>query len=511
MKHHSLLHRWVNETDHTATQLKVSCAATNTCFSTSCLGIIPVVVKGENGNTCRSYALLDDGADKYLFDERLIDALHVTSRPLAFKISTVSSTGSIIYGQALDLHVQPINGDDTVSLRNVWLVKRLPISTQSAAVIDDIKNLPYLADIHVPSIDTTNVMLLIGTDFPEAHIPLEVQSCHCDQPYAIRTRLGWAIRGPLKTPCISKAINVNFQNTSDILLQQQLERMWTTDFDDRNRDDSKSMSVEDKCAMKTMETSVTFENGLYQLGLPWRDESTCLPNNMALALVRLQQLRRKQLCDSSLHQTYAETVNDYIAKGYAREVTHIDSKSKLVWYLPHHPVINPNKPGELRVVFDCAAKFQGISLNSQLLQGPDFNNSLVGVVIRFRQEQVALAVDVEAMFHQVRVLERDCDALRFLWWPNGCTTKQPRCYCMQVHLFGATSSPSCAIYALKRTADDNAHLFEPEVVSTVKRNFCVDDCLKSVPTEECAVNLIHILRDNVLLKNPKSTHYGKKI
>ena len=194
--------------------------------------------------------------------------------------------------------------------------------------------------------------------------------------------------------------------------------MWTTDFDDRNRDDTKSMSVEDKCAMKTMETSVTFENGHYQLGLPWRDENTCLPNNMALAHARLQQLMRKLLCDSLLHQKYAETVNDYIAKGYAREVPHIDS----VWYLPHHPVISPNKHGKLRVVFDCAAKFQGISLNSQLLQGPDFNNNLVGVVIRFRQAQVALAADVEAMFHQVLVLERDCDALRFLWWPNGDTT-----------------------------------------------------------------------------------------
>ena len=138
---------------------------------------------------------------------------------MTFKISTVSSTGSTIYGQALYLYVQPINGDDTVSLRNVWSIKRLPISTQSAAVNDDIKNLPYMADIHVPSIDTTNVMLLIGADFPGAHIPLEVRSGNCDQPYAIPTRLGWAIRGPLKTPCISKAINVNFQNTSDILLQ----------------------------------------------------------------------------------------------------------------------------------------------------------------------------------------------------------------------------------------------------------------------------------------------------
>ena len=98
------------------------------------------------------------------------------------------------------------------------------------------------------------------------------------------------------------------------------------------------------------------------------------------------------------------------------------------------------------------------------------------------------------MFHQVHVLERDCDALRFLWWPNGDITKQPRCYRMQVHLFGATSSPSCAAYALKRTADNNAHVFDPEVVSTVKKNFYVDDCLKSVPSEKVAVKLAQDLQ-----------------
>lgn len=38
-------------------------------------------------------------------------------------------------------------------------------------------------------------------------------------------------------------------------------------------------------------------------------------------------------------------------------------------------------------------------------------NSLVGVVIMFRQEPVALAADIEAMFHQVRVNDEDCDAL----------------------------------------------------------------------------------------------------
>ncbi|XP_053274096.1 uncharacterized protein LOC128436341 [Pleuronectes platessa] len=61
---------------------------------------------------------------------------------------------------------------------------------------------------------------------------------------------------------------------------------------------------------------------------------------------------------------------------------------------------------------------------------------------------------------------------------------------MKVHLFGAVSSPSCANYALRRTADDNAEHFPHEVVNTVKCNFYVDDCLKSVASEEVAVQVV---------------------
>lgn len=60
---------------------------------------------------------------------------------------------------------------------------------------------------------------------------------------------------------------------------------------------------------------------------------------------------------------------------------------------------------------------------------------------------------------------------------------------MKVHLFGATSSPSCAAFALRRTATDNSDKFESEVISTVRKNFYVDDLLKSVPTEEGATKL----------------------
>ena len=153
-------------------------------------------------------------------------------------------------------------------------------------------------------------------------------------------------------------------------------------------------------------------------------------------------------------------------------------------------MIHPQKPGKVRVVFDCASKFHGTSLNDQLLQGQDLTNSLVGVLLRFRQEPIATIADVEQMFHQVRVKPEDCDALRFLWWPDGDLSKDPVEHQMLAHLFRATSSPSCASFALKKTVSDNKNDFDVQTIDTVNRNFYVDDCLKSVPVVDEAIKLV---------------------
>ena len=61
--------------------------------------------------------------------------------------------------------------------------------------------------------------------------------------------------------------------------------------------------------------------------------------------------------------------------------------------------IMQEKPGKLRVVFDCSAKYKGICLNDILLQGPDITNNLVGVLLRFCQESIAVQGDIQSMFH----------------------------------------------------------------------------------------------------------------
>ena len=44
-----------------------------------------------------------------------------------------------------------------------------------------------------------------------------------------------------------------------------------------------------------------------------------------------------------------------------------------------------------------------------------FLNSLVGILMRFCQESIAMSADIEAMFNEVAVPEEDQSVLRFVW------------------------------------------------------------------------------------------------
>ena len=150
--------------------------------------------------------------------------------------------------------------------------------------------------------------------------------------------------------------------------------------------------------------------------------------------------------------------------------------------------MHPLKPEKVRVVFDCAAQFAQTSLNKQLWQGPDLTNRIAGVLSRFRQETVGLAADIQSMFHQVRVEPKDCDALRFLWWPAGDLSAELVEYRMMKHLFGATSSPSVVNFCLKKTAMMKEQQ-NSEVTNVIDRNMYVDDLMKSTETAADAIPL----------------------
>ena len=211
------------------------------------------------------------------------------------------------------------------------------------------------------------------------------------------------------------------------------------------------MSRDDETALGIMQDTVKFVNGKYVLPIPRKIDPYTLPNNYCVAEKRLKYLKKKFENDSKLQEQYTKTVSKYVEDGHACVVGPIDLNSESPqWFLPHHAVFKRSNPEKCRVVFDCAAKFKGTSLNDAIHQGPNLLNNLSGVLIRFRAEHVAVVADIRSVFRRCCVAGRDRGFLRFLWWPEGDVTKSAEVYAMQVHLFGATSSPSVVDFCIQR-------------------------------------------------------------
>ena len=111
-----------------------------------------------------------------------------------------------------------------------------------------------------------------------------------------------------------------------------------------------------------MVSTVQMVDGHYQLSLPWKYEKPSLPNNRAMALKRLDLLKRCFQKDVDLKRKYKETVEEYISLGHVQKIPGGQVGSP-VWYL------------------------------------------------LFRQEQIGISADTEKMFHQVRVSPQDTHGL----------------------------------------------------------------------------------------------------
>ena len=185
---------------------------------------------------------------------------------------------------------------------------------------------------------------------------------------------------------------------------------------------------------------------------------------------------------------YIRFIKELTSKGYAKESSKV-AESGHCWYSPHHGVYHPNKSGKIRVVFDLSAEHYGVSINKKLLPGPDLTNQIVEMLLRFKEEPIAVTGDIKAMFHQAKVPEKERNYLRFLWWKDSDLDKYAVDHEMTVHVFGEVSPLSCQIYAVKKTASDNLKRYGENVASILRRNFYVDDMLKSFSSIEEAIGI----------------------
>ena len=454
--------------------------------------IVPVWVSSEQAPSLEvlTYALLDTQSDSSFISEDVVQSLAVKGQPVKLKLSTMISSSTVECNAVSNILVKGMNLSKQIKIERCYTQDVIAVDRSHVPARATAEKWPHLRDIvdEMPTLQGCEVGLLIGYNCPQALAPQKTILGSDNEPYATQTDLGWSIVGGGEFQSNMYRGQCHKVTTHEVPYPTPRELLGAleADFSEQSYGDKKYSQEDIRFLSYLEEKIVQDKNGHLEMPLPFKYRPE-LPNNKKMAVTRLECLEKRMKRDERYKKHYTAFMKEIIDHGYAEEAP--EKPGGPCYYIPHHGVYHAKREDKIRVVFDCSARFNGTALNDLLLKGPDLTNGLIAVLCRFRQHQVALTCDIEKMFYQFRVSESDRDYLRFLWWKDGDTQRQPDEFRMTVHLFGAASSPGCANFGLRYFAEQCKNDL-PLGSKFVDRNFYVDDGLTSVPSIEDGTRLV---------------------
>ena len=520
------------------------CGNENGSKSCSKTCLANVYSRDHPNNKIKAYVIIDDQSNCSLGTPRLFELLNLRGDATQYTLRTCSGTTQAKGRKAIDLVLESVDGSKHHNLPPIVDCDAIPNNRDEIPTLEAAGFHPHLRGIaqKIPKIDEeADILLLIGRDVPPMHKVHESRNGPRDALWAQRLDLGWVVIGnaglngahkpsqigAFKThllnngrpsfmePCpnllyleceaaLRHASSATCQKKGHFINGRFEDNLGTNVFVHTKDDNKPGTSVENRKFLKIMDKGMTKDrkSGSWTAPLPLREETQHLPDNRENVLKRLKSTCRLLDRKSTMKEHYFTFMQKLLDSSHAEIAPVTKPKQRTIrLYLPHFGVYHPHKPGKIRVVFDSAPETEKVSLNKLLLSGPDLNNGLLGVLIRFRQDPVAFMADIEQIFHSFLVDERYRDLLRFFWYQENDPAKPLTEYRMRVCVFGNTSSPAVATYGLRKTAEVGESEFGSDAKELVDKNFYVADALKSVATPTKAIDLLKRTRDILATAN----------
>ena len=449
------------------------------------LPVITANICGSNGVYKPGNILFDSGAQITLIRRETADSLHLRGQDITVNIVKVGGEEEEIQTKVYKVSVTGI--DDTKK----YIVRAIGIP----CISDEIKGVRSSAlakQFNLPRDKirrgSGHVDLLVGIDHGHMHTGPTRQVEHL---VARKSPLGWVIFGSMPGDLRNVTTTVlHVKATSPV----DLSDFWTAEAMGVQVDpcvcDANKLSQKDREEKLMIEQSVRKIGNQWMIPYPWKKDPAGLPDNKEQAIKRLESTERRLLKKPSEAAAYNRKMIEMEEMNFASKLTEkeIEGYKGPVHYISHHAVLRPDSASTpVRIVFNSSSSYQGHVLNEYWRKGPDLLNDLFGVILRFRENEVAVTADISKMYHRVLIPTEDRHVHRFLW-RNLKTDTPPDIYVMNVLTFGDKPAPAMAQIALQRTAEEGESS-NPEAARTIKDNTYMDDILDSVNTKEEAKKL----------------------
>ena len=198
-----------NSSTNTSRSVNFATSDNNRVF----LNVVPIKVFHAN-REITTYAFLGQGSTTTLCDQILLGQLGIEGEKMPFALTTVNRKDGRHQAKRVSLTIAGLNSNDVVDLHKVFSVKSLPIEPNKALTADEVNAWPHLQGLYLPKFPTS-IGLLIGVDNAELFWIVEERRGEPEQPFAVRTRLGWSLLGATATSERRKSAQVNFVYRSD--------------------------------------------------------------------------------------------------------------------------------------------------------------------------------------------------------------------------------------------------------------------------------------------------------
>lgn len=510
--HHRLLHyvsransnlqSSVNITEILDTDVSETQSETVTHINaTSCkvlLQTVPIYVHGPNG-IISAIALLDSASTVSLISAELAARAGLRGDKQTMRVSGAwNNTELKCESEVVNFNVS--NKDGQMFALRARSVNELNLPVQNTSTVN-LMNYDLKVEIRnrLCEVQHEKPQLLIGQDHYNLMMPLHIIKGKPDGLYVTQTALGWCLHGCVTAPrdkCQQR--DTTLFVTEDLQLEnertlreihEEVRRSFTVE--SMGVSSKPRQNSEDLRASEHLERTAKLQDGRWHVGLPWKDINCNMTESYGNALTRLNGVVRKIKKDKNYASRYTERINHLFENDYAMKLN--DPKpSPKTWYIAHFGVDNPNKK-KLRLVFDCASKSNGICLNDYLYKGPDLLVSLYGIMLRFRENKIAVTGDIRDMFLRIKIVPEDQDALRFLWksTPEDPTTPDSpvSTHKMTSLIFGLNCSPFISQFIKNKNAE-RYQLSMPAAAAAICKQHYVDDYIDSFEDEETAINVV---------------------
>lgn len=487
-RHNKILHSSKKETQGKSVESEQKEPLNVHAGVTTYFKVLPVCL--INGSRkIMTYAMLDDGSSLTLMDDSLATTLDLVgkNKPLCLQWTNGLERREN-YSRVVSLSISQSSESRQFKLEDVRTVKNLCLPRQSLNMELLSSTYNHLKGVEVKSFENIQPLILIGLNHSKLMAVQKYRFGKDSEPSAAKTPLGWCIfgSGHKSAETLLHIKQCSCEEILDRSLDEMVKENYTLEAIGISSPSTFPEAKSDKRAHEILNETVHLRDRRFETGLLWKYDQISLPNSLPMAKRRLKCLEKKIESNPELRRVINSQIADYLTKGYVKRLNSDVLQEIGAWYLPIFVVRNENKPNKIRLVWDAAAEVGGVSLNHVLLKGPDLMNSLPGVLLRFREHQIAISGDIKEMFHQVLVKESDRKYQRFLW--RSSLDGELEVYEMCVMTFGACCSPSCAQFVKNLNAERFRDKF-PDAVEAIHSNHYVDDWLQSVDSPHQAVTL----------------------